>query len=190
MNDQSPMQAAPTVRDIRKAFEGIEQDLLRRDSAFERRALRNYLLHSLLAATGRLDELFEYDTAVADPEYVFFDSGRRIQGRGAIVAFHREQARGGTSLRVPFEQRVAIDAWGFAAEQTVHQFLPGGRLERFRCASVWRCDGAGRMKSLRIYPAVRHDALPLAGAGTPHPAALAAELSSLVSRLTSGPSAK
>ena len=185
MNDQLKSATAATVQDIRKTFEGIAQDMERRDSAFERKALRNYLLHTLLGMTGRLDELFAYDTAVADPEYVFFDTGTRIRGRDAIVAFHREQMQRGTSLCVPVDQRVAFGPWGFAGEQTMHNFLPGGRLERVRSALVWRCDEAGRMKSLRFYPAAQHETVALEGPLALDAGALATSLSPLVSRIKS-----
>ncbi|MES2632988.1 MAG: hypothetical protein V4669_08450 [Pseudomonadota bacterium] len=180
--NQPVMQAAPTAHDIRVAFERIESDALQRESAFERRALRNYLLHMLLAVSQRHDELFEFDTAAQEPDYVFFDSGKRVQGRQAIAAFHREQAANNASLCVPVDQRVAMGAWGFAAEVTMYQYLPDGTLHRTPSALVWRCDDKGRMKSLRFYPAAKHDTVRLAG--TPVTTSdLAAELAPLVERL-------
>jgi len=164
--------------DIRRAFERIEQDALQRDAAFERRALRNYLLHTLLTVAGRHDELFEYDTAVADPDYVFFDNGRRVQGRDAIARYHRDEG----VLSVPIDQRVAMSHWGFAGEQTLEAWLPDGTLRRTRCAFVWRCDDRGRMTSLRFYPAARHESLGAA----PRPAGgatLAKDLAPLVERV-------
>lgn len=181
MNKPPPMTVASSAQDIRNSFERIEQDLLKRESAFERKALRNYLLHTLLAVVGRDKELFSHDTAVADPDYVFYDTAQRIQGRDAIKAFHREQARRGASVCVPVDQRVAMGPWGFAAEQTLHHYLPDGKLQRAHSALVWRCDEAGRMKSLRTYPAARHEELQLTS--PLDPAQLAAELSPLISRL-------
>ncbi|MDP3135389.1 MAG: hypothetical protein Q8N17_03530 [Burkholderiaceae bacterium] len=155
--------------------------MLQRETAFERRALRNYLLQTLLAAAGREDELFSHDTAVSDPDYVFYDNARRIQGREAITAFHREQAKRGAAVCVPVDQRVAMGAWGFAGEQTMHHYLSDGKLQRVKSALVWRCDEAGRMKSLHFYPAASHEDVQLASALDP--AALAAELAPLISRI-------
>jgi hypothetical protein len=172
------MEHEVTLQTIRLAFERIEQDAARRDSAFERRALRNYLLHTLLAAAGRYDELFEYDTATADPDYVFFDTGRRIQGRDAIARFHREQA----ATVVPLEQRVAMSDWGFAAEQTMLELRSDGSAQRTKSALVWRCDAKGRVKSLRFYPAAQHEDVRMS---TPLPdaAAVARELAPLIERV-------
>ena len=183
MNENTQKIAAPTVGDIRKKFDDIEKDLQFRNSAFERNAIRNYLLHIMLSVTNRVDDIFTYDTAVEEPEYVFFDTGKRIQGRDAILAFHRERTLRGVSLCVPVDHRLAIDAWGFAAELTTHTFLPDMRLERVRSALVWRCDQNGRMKSLRFYPAAQHETLQLSSAIKFNGEDLNAELSPLISRL-------
>ncbi|MDO8942746.1 MAG: hypothetical protein Q7U75_06155, partial [Desulfobacterales bacterium] len=67
MNQASPPAVVASAQDVRSHFERIEQNMLQRETAFERRALRNYLLQTLLAAAGREDELFSHDTAVSDP---------------------------------------------------------------------------------------------------------------------------
>ena len=53
----------------------------------------------------------------------------------------------------PSNQRIAVASWGFASEETTNSYLRGNLLERFRTAMVWRCDGDGRMQSMRMYPA-------------------------------------
>lgn len=172
---------APSVQDIRASFERIEQDMLARESTFERQALRNYLLHTLLAVSGRQDELFEYGTSTANPDYVFYDTARRVEGREAIRAWHREQAQRGMSVCVPTNQRVAMSSWGFAAELTAEQYLPQGRLQRTHSAAVWRCDEAGRLTSLHVYPAVGREDISLSAPLDAE--AVAAELAPLISRL-------
>lgn len=185
MNTSSPMSSvftqAPSVKEILSSFGRIEQDMLGRGSAFERRALRNYLLHMLLVVSGREEELFGYGTATVDPDYVFYDTGLHVEGREAIVAWHREQASRGAAVCVPVSQRVAMSSWGFAAELTAEQYLPEGKLQRTHAAVVWRCDESGRLKKLHFYPAVRHEDVALSS--PLDSAALAAELSPLISRL-------
>lgn len=176
-----------TPDDVASNLSAFEHRIEGSDSADERRMLLVHLLCSMYCMAGRHEEMLDPAWVVEEPEYAFFDSGRRIRGKGAIVDHHRSLSMAGELATLPSGQRIAVAEWGFASEQTNHTYLTpdaarrrgldtggqaAGYVEVVVTSLVWRADVRGRMQAMRWYPAARTEILPLSAGQAALPARL------------------
>lgn len=155
-------------QDVLSHYNAFEQRIAGHPVAAERRMLTGYLLHSMLAVSGRYEELFDDKAMAQEPEYLFHDTGQALRGRDAIIGHYRTQAATGATLTIPDAQRIAVASWGFATEQVDHSYLTteaasqrglktddadAAFVERIHLALVWRCNPRGGLESMRLYPA-------------------------------------
>jgi hypothetical protein len=106
-------------------------DLIRStDNPLHRKILLNYRRHGLLEVAGKWEELLGPDMTVEHPVYTMNHLGQSftLDGMTAVAGFYKEQATSDALVIWPHEQRVAVADWGFAAEVTFYNFIPGAAL--------------------------------------------------------------
>lgn len=134
---------------------------------FRRKMLRNHFYHAVLEIGGEYEGIFAPDMIVEEPHYIFFQSGRRLDGREAVKGYYREAFEHGASSIIPEVPKFAVADWGVMNESVYHYYMPAAlaathgvptRSDRFyvlhrAVASVWYLDDRARLVSERIYHA-------------------------------------
>jgi hypothetical protein len=132
-----------------------------------RAILENYRRHVYLEVSGRIDEILSSAMTVEHPHYRISWAGkvRVLDGTEEVRAFYSELGHAGAVLWNTDEE-VAVADWGFAAELTLHQLLPGRSLIEdgeeiadpdaihhlsSRQAFIWPYDENAKLKGEHIY---------------------------------------
>jgi hypothetical protein len=132
-----------------------------------RAILENYRRHVYLEVSGRIDEILSPEMTVEHPHYRISWAGRVrvLDGAAEVRAFYEELGHAEAVLWNT-DERVAVADWGFAAELTLHQLLPGTALAAdgetvddpdaiyhlsSRQAFIWPYDERARLEGEHIY---------------------------------------
>ena len=153
--------------DFLASMAAVDRLIERTDNDHHRAILENYRRHVYLEVSGRIDEILAPEMTVEHPHYRISWAGkvRVLDGTEEVRAFYDELGHAGAVLWNTDED-VAVADWGFAAELTLHQLLPGRALAEdgedvddleaiyhlsSRQAFIWPYDEHAKLKGEHIY---------------------------------------
>ncbi|MFT3864300.1 MAG: hypothetical protein QM729_08510 [Solirubrobacterales bacterium] len=153
--------------DFLASMAAVDAAIARTEDPHHRAILENYRRHVYLEVSGRIDEILSPEMTVEHPHYRISWAGqvRVLDGTREVRAFYTELGHAGAVLWNT-EESVAVADWGFAAELTLHQLLPGAALAAdgeevddqeatyhlsSRQAFVWPYDERARLRGEHIY---------------------------------------
>jgi hypothetical protein len=153
--------------DFLASMAAVDALIERTEDGHHRAILENYRRHVYLEVSGRIDEILSPEMTVAHPHYRISWAGtvRVLDGTEEVRAFYDELGNAGAVLWNTDED-LAVADWGFAAELTLHQLLPGRALVEdgeevddpdaiyhlsSRQAFVWPYDENAKLRGEHIY---------------------------------------
>src|SRR5882757_5447302 len=153
--------------DFLASMSAVDAAIDRTADSHQKAILENYRRHVYLEVSGRIDEILSPEMTVEHPHYRVSWAGqvRVLDGVEEVRAFYEELGHAGAVLWNT-DESVAVADWGFAAELTLHQLLPGAALVAdgeqvddpeaiyhlsSRQAFIWPYDERARLKGEHIY---------------------------------------
>ncbi|MGH3321587.1 MAG: hypothetical protein ACRDN9_15725 [Streptosporangiaceae bacterium] len=116
-------------REFQQSMAAAETLLEKTEDPRHRAILNNYRRHVHLEVCGRIDDILAPDMTVPHPVYRICWAGRTrvLDGPDQVRSFYNELGGAGAVLWNTDEE-IAVADWGFAAELTLNQLMPGHAL--------------------------------------------------------------